>query len=170
MAGNLLYMPYTFLMIIGLIILFVIIMLKKGKRAVKVFLSISVPVLILFQFYFWNLEFNNYVKSYLFPSKAFKCADIEELKSLSIPLPERTVFKGKEDGCSPFYLTYVNVNGFKSYYQKELQTLKDTGKIQNYRYENKGYLVELSSGSKIDIFFHRREGESGLISIDYNSK
>jgi hypothetical protein len=179
LAGNILYIPYTVLIFIGLIFLVVIIKLKKGKRATKNFLIISIPILILFQFYFWNLEFNNYVKSYLFPSKAFKCEYVEELKNISIPLPERTVFLGKEDGCSPNYLAYVNANDVKSFYQKELKTLKDKGEIQKYSYverkdnfwtENKGYVVELSSGSKIDIFFQRREGESGLISIDYEHK
>lgn len=65
---------------------------------------------------------------------------------MSIPLPKRTVFKGKEDVCSAFYLAYVNVSDFKSFYQEEL--------IRG---------LELASGSKIDIFIHRREG-SGLIS------
>lgn len=172
MTGNILYIPYTFLMIIGLIILVTVIMFKKGKRGGYV-LIISIPVFILFQFYFWNVEFNGYVKSYLFPSKLFECEYEEELDHLSIPLPERTIFLGKEDFCSPFYSTYVNVNEFKSFYQEELKTLKSKGKIQSYHYiepkdnywsENKGFVVELPSGSKIDIFIRRREG-SGLFSI-----
>jgi hypothetical protein len=152
-----------------------VIKLKKGKRAAKNFLIISIPILILFQFYFWNLEFNDYAKSYLFPIKVFECEYVEELKNISILLPERTVFKGKEDGCSPFYSAYVNVSDFKSFYQEELKTLKDKGKIKKYNYierkdnywtDNKGFVVELSSGSKIDIFIQRRAG-SRLISINY---
>lgn len=171
--GNVLYIPYTFLMIIGLIILVSVIMLKKGKRAAGNFLIISIPVLILFQFYFWNVEFNGYMKSYLFPNKVFECEYEEELEHLSIPLPERTILQGKENFCSPFYSTYVNVNEFKSFYQEELMTLKSKGKIQSYHYierkdnywsENKGFVVGLPSGSKIDIFIRRREG-SGLFSI-----
>ncbi|WP_256759853.1 hypothetical protein [Cohnella sp. WQ 127256] len=178
MPVNLFYIPYTFFMIIGLIILVVAIKLIKGNKATKKILIISIPILILFQFYFWNIEFNHYVKSYLFPNKTFECEYLEEFGDISIPLPERTVFTGKKDSCSPNYLTYVNVNGFKSFYQKELNTMKDKGKIQKYRYverkddfwtENKGYVVELPSGSKIDVFFQRREGESGLISIDYKT-
>jgi energy-coupling factor transporter transmembrane protein EcfT len=173
LAGNILYIPYTIFIIIGLIILVVVIKLKKGKRANRNFLIISMPIVILSQFYFWNSEFNNYVKSYLFASKVFECEYIEELKNMSIPLPKRTVFKGKEDICSPFYLAYVNTSDFISFYQEELKTLKDKEKIQKYIYierkdnywtENKGFAVELSSGSKIDIFIRRREG-SGLISI-----
>jgi hypothetical protein len=178
LAGNILYIPYTVFIIIGLIILVVIIKLKKGKRATKNFLIISIPILILFQFYFWNLEFNDYVKSYLFPSKVFECEYEEELKNISLPLPKRTVFEGKEDVCSPFYLAYVNVSDFKSFYQEELKTLKSEGKIQKYNYierkdndwtEYKGFVLELSSGSKIDIFIRRKEG-SGIISIDYEHK
>lgn len=165
MAGNILYIPYTILMIMGLIILVVAIKLIKGKRAAKKFLIFLIPLLILFQFYFWNLEFNNYVKSYLFPSKVFECEYVEELKNLSIPLPERTVFKGKEDGCSPFYSTYVNVSDFNSFYRGELETLKSKGEIQEYWTVTNGFVVELSSGSRIDIFI-----SSGFISIDYEPK
>jgi len=176
LAGNILYIPYTILICITLIIFVFVIKLTKGKRATKNFLIISIPIFILFQFYFWNIEFNHYVKSYLFPSKVFDCGNEAELKHISIPLPKRTVFQGKEDACSPFYLSYVNVEEFKSFYQEELKTLKSKGEIQNYTYierkdyywtENKGFVVELW-GSKIDIFIHRREG-SGLISIQYES-
>ncbi|KIL37635.1 hypothetical protein SD71_03290 [Cohnella kolymensis] len=175
MAGNILYIPYTIVMIIGLIILGAVIIFKKSKTAAKNFFIFSIPIFILFQFYFWNLEFNDYVKSYLFPSKVFECEYVEELKNISIPLPERTVFKGKSDGCSLFYSTYVNVSEFKSFYQEELRTLKSKGIIQEYKYtelsdndgtENKGFAAELPSGSKINFFIQRREG-SGLISIAY---
>lgn len=177
MAGNLLYIPYTILMIIVLIILVIVIQLKKGKKGTRNFLMISMPILILFQFYFWNLEFNDYAKSYLFPSKGFECEYVEELKEISIPLPERTVFKGKEDFCSPVYSTYVNVSEFKSFYLEELEAMKERGIIDEYHYierkdndwtENKGFIVELPSGSKMTIFIRRKEG-SGLISIDYES-
>ncbi len=162
-------------MMIGLIVLVIVISFKKDKRAMKGFLMISLPLIILFQFYFWNLNFNNYVKSYLFASKGFECEYEEELKNLIIPLPERTVFKGKQDGCSPFYITYVNVTDFESFYQKELKSLKNQGKIQSYRdiertdkdwTEDQGFVVELPSGSTIEIFTYTIKG-SGIIAIDY---
>lgn len=179
MAGNIMYIPYTIFMIIGLIILIVVIIkLWKGNRVAKNLLIMSLPILILFQVYFWNIQFNDYVKSYLFPSKAFECIYEKQLKNISIPLPERTVFKGREDACSSFYSTFVNVNDFKFFYQEELEKLKDKGEIEKYTLidrkdnnwsENMGYAVELSSGSIIDIFFKRREG-SGMILIDFEPR
>ena len=175
MTGNILYIPYTIFMIIGLIILLVVIKIKKGNKATINYLIILLPVFVLFQFYFWNLEFNDYVKSYLFPSKVFECKYEEELKNIPIPLPDRTVFKGKENICSPIYLSYVKDNDFKSFYQEELMTLRDKGKIHSfsyierkdsYRTESKGFEVDLKSGSKIEVFIHRGEG-SGFLTIDF---
>lgn len=177
MAGNILYIPYTILMLIGLIGLAVLVVkLKKGKRAIGHIVIISMPIMIIFQFYFWNVPFNAYVKSYLFPSTKFECVYEyeyeyeDDLRTIAVPLPARTVFQGKQDVCSPFYTSYITKSGFEAFYEEELKTMKDEGAIQSYQYSAKydGYTLELRSGSTIDIFYHRREG-SRLITIDYES-
>lgn len=178
MPGNaLLYMQYTIFMIIALIVLCVIILIKKDRGNTRKFLTILIPIVILFQFYFWNLDFNDYVKSFLFPSRVFECGYEEKLENISIPLPERTVFHGKQDVCSPFYSTYVDDSDFKSFYQEKLKTMKSRGEIQRYNYiehkdnywaENKGFVVDLPSGLQVEIFIKRSEGsDKGQITIDY---
>ncbi|RED55400.1 MULTISPECIES: hypothetical protein [Cohnella] len=175
MAGNMLYIPYSILLVVGVIVFAVVIQLKKGKRHTRYFLMVSLPVLVIFLFYFWNSTFNNYVKSYLFPSRAFECEYIEELKNLALPLPERMVFKGKEDACSPFYLAYVSADDFKAFYQEQLSRMERQGEIKNFAYveredqygaEHNGYIAELPTGSKIEIFM-RSENNLGIMSIDY---
>ncbi|MBB6637981.1 hypothetical protein [Cohnella thailandensis] len=177
LAGNILYIPFTFLMAIGLILLVAVLAYKKGKRAAAVALLPSIPILILFQFYFWNAEFHHYVKSYAFPSRTFTCKYEEEWHGLSVPLSERTVLLGSEDVCSPFYLTYAEVNKFESLYRRELERLKDEGKIRAYENAERAnaygskymeYTAELSSGSKIHIAY-KREASTNLITINYES-
>ena len=151
------------------------IQLKRGKRHTRIFLTVTLPVLAIFLCYFWNSTFHNYVKSYLFSSRAFECEYIEELKNLSIPLPERMVFKGKEDACSPFYLAYVGSDDFKAFYQEQLSIMERQREIKSFTYveredrygvEHNGYVAELPSGSRIEIFM-RRENNLGIMSIDY---
>ncbi|WLD93768.1 hypothetical protein [Alkalihalobacillus sp. AL-G] len=174
MAGNLLYIPYTIILVIVLIVVGVVIQIKYRKLFRK-FLAISLPMVMIVQFYFWNVDFNRYVKSYLFSSKVFKFEHQQELKGISIPLPNRTVLLGKEDGCSPYYITYVEDKEFISFYMEELERLEKRAGIDNYsfleRNEEKGFTVELPSNSKIDIMIHRKDSEDNwLLSIYYNSK
>ncbi|NOU67820.1 hypothetical protein GC096_27725 [Paenibacillus sp. LMG 31461] len=169
MAGNILYIPYTIAMIIGLLILIVIVKVAKRKKVPSIILMISIPIFIIIQCYFWNVNYNNYVKSYFFPSKIFECEYEDELKNMAIPLPKRTVFKGNQNVCSPFYLTYVNERDFKSFYQEELNKLKDKGTIQDYSdMENNKFAVRLLSGSSIEII-HKIEN-SNLIIIKYQNQ
>lgn len=168
MAGNILYIPYTIIMSIALIICIVIIGIKKGKGSTKKILIYTIPIIALFQLYFWNLEFNNYVSSYLFPSKVYECESyMEEQINISIPLPKRTVFHGKSDGCSPFYSTYIDDKEFHSFYEKELKILQNNGKIESFSYIEQdeiqrpikeGLLIELISGSQIGIFINGNKG------------
>jgi hypothetical protein len=173
MAGNLLYIPYTISLIIGLIVIGLLFWFKLGKRMTKTFLVISIPIFVITQFYFWNLEFNDYVKSYLFPSKSYVCEyDEEHEGDIEIPLPKRTVFHGKQDGCYPLYSTYISDNYFINFYENELHTMKNTGEVQNYHYveqnNQKGFEVQLSTGARVDIFIKRYpEINEGLITIDF---
>lgn len=162
MTGNILYMPYTIILIIALIIIGIEVSVKLGKRKAKIFLAIFMPIFVIIQFYFWNIEFNDYVKSYLFPSKSFVCEyTAKEDQGTSIPLPKRTVFHGKEDVCSPFYTTYISDTYFKEFYQKELNAMKNKGGIQNFHYKEqmnkKGFEVQLLSGTKVVIFIKRHD-------------
>lgn len=157
----------------------IIIVKYKSKKTVKQFLTITLPIFILILLYFWNLDFNNYIKSYLFSSHAYECEYSEELEELSIPLPNRTVLKGREDFCSPFYITYVDDQDFIDFYQVELKKLKSSGQIEEYKYleveveeeklSTKGYIIELSSGSEIEIVIYQYEDNNEwFISVDYH--
>jgi energy-coupling factor transporter transmembrane protein EcfT len=181
MAGNILYIPYTVIMIIALIVCVLIIGIKKGTGSTKKFLTFTIPIIALFQLYFWNLEFNNYISSYLLSSNVYECESyMEEQINISIPLPQRTVIHGKSDSCSPFYSTYVDDKEFYSFYEKELKILQNNGEIESYsfieqdeiqRSIKKGFLLELLSGSKIGIFISGNKGfDKWSISIDYNPK
>jgi len=181
MAGNILYIPYTVIMILAFIVCVVLIGIKKGKGSIIKFLAFTVPIIALFQLYFWNLEYNNYIRSYLFPSKVYECESYrEEQINIAIPLPKRTVFHGKSDSCSPFYSIYVNDKEFYSFYEKELKILQNNGKIENYSYIEqdeiqqsikKGFVVDLFSGTKIGFFISGNTGsDKWSLSIDYNPK
>ena len=172
MAGSLLYIPYTIFIIVGLIGIGVIIRLKIGNRITKKFLIISIPIFFSVQFYFWNLEFNDYVKSYLFSNKTFVCEYYSEVnRDVVLALPKRTVFHGKQDVCSPIYSTYVSDEYFIDFYRDELKTMKFRKEIQSYNYaeqnDKKGFKVELSSGIKMDIFIEsNEESDKSLITLD----
>ncbi|WP_158587550.1 hypothetical protein [Neobacillus notoginsengisoli] len=159
-------------MLAVIIITWLIVRFKSNKRMTKIFLSISLPIFIIIQLYFWNLEFNNFVKSYVFPSRDFVCEDYGvEVKEIAIPLPKRTVFLGKEEACSPIYSTYVSDTYFLDFYKTELDSMKNRGEVLSYSYvENKdeiGFEVEISPGNKVDILIQRSEDSTGLITIEY---
>ncbi len=151
--------------------------MKKGTRAIKTFLISILPIFIVFQFYYWNLDFNDYVKSFIFPSKVYECKYLKELRGITIPLPERTVLKGRSDGCSPFYSTYINDKGFINFYNDKLKTMKTSGEIEEYsllelndddhRVDKMGYEIQLSSNLKIYIFIYRfKDTDKWHIAID----
>ncbi|HIW34254.1 MAG TPA: hypothetical protein IAA29_15845 [Candidatus Paenibacillus intestinavium] len=165
MAGNINYIIYSIGLVIGLCILLIIIKLINRKRVMIVVLIISIPCFILCQTYFWNFTFNSYVKSYLFSSEVYLCELDNNLKNITITLPKRTVFKGKEDGCSPFYFTYISETEFQSFYEKELTRLKTSELIQNYYFiqegvseqkNRSGFFVELATGANIVISFQAK--------------
>ncbi|CAM3953020.1 hypothetical protein COLU111180_16350 [Cohnella lubricantis] len=171
-----LYIPYTFFMVLGLIVLVAALLLIKRRRAARYILIAALPVLLLIQCYFWNAEFNLYAKSYLFASRSYQCEYADEQSGLSIPLPRRTVILGREDGCSPFYFTYVDASQFKSFYDKELARLKEGGDIVNYRCDEredryaaryKEYAVDTPGGSQVTIAY-RQDAGGRFISIDMN--
>ncbi|HYK72350.1 MAG TPA: hypothetical protein VEV44_04315 [Pseudoneobacillus sp.] len=171
MAGDILYIAYTFFLI-GFIVIALILLFKWKKQLIKIYLFISIPIVFLFLCYFWNLEFNDYVKSYVFTSTSFECDDGSDRKgSTTIPLPKRTVLHGKQDVCSPFYSTYISDAYFLDFYQGELNTMKNEGEIQNYSYfaqkNLKGFNIDLSSGNQVDIFIHRIDQNKGLITVEF---
>jgi len=163
MAGNLMYFPYTAIILIIVIGSSLIVRKQRGSGATKKFFMVAIPIFILIQLYFWNLDFNKYMKSYLFPSTTYECEYKEELKNLSISLPKRTVLIGRQDVCSSIYSTYVNNGCFKDFYNNELSKLKNKGEIESYRYfketedDKNGFLVELTSGSIIEIGMYRHK-------------
>lgn len=167
MAGNILYFFYSGLWLVALIVIIVIFSIKKDSGPMKKILLVTTPLVVLYGFYFWNAEFNNYVKSYFFSSKFYECDYTAELTHISIPLPNRTVLKGKEDACSPFYLTYANEKTFTDFYEEELKKMKNREVIKTFHTVEQGFMIELISGSTIDIFLN--EGNRSML-IDYNPK
>lgn len=171
MAVNILYIPYTIFLALSIIVLTFILYRIKGSTPTKRFLSVVLPLFLFIQIYFWNLDFNNLIKSYFFPDDTYQCDFGEELQSFSIRLPERTFLKSKEDGCSNFYTTYIDVQKYRSFYKQELVRLENKGDVESYHYfevqDNgtlkHGYAVELSSSkTKLDIFFYRVEDHGRL--------
>ncbi|CEG28775.1 hypothetical protein [Bacillus sp. B-jedd] len=167
---RLMYIPYTFLMALGLVVVTGIIIVKKDMRMIKLFLTVALPIFAVVQVYYWNHEFNTFAKSFLFPSKEFVCDYYDyEAVGLTIPLPKRTVFHGKQDVCSPFYSTYVSERYFADFYKSELAKMKTSGEIANYSYgelENgKGFEVETSKGNKADIRMKGIENGREMITI-----
>lgn len=167
MAGNILYYFYSSFLLIAWIVILAIVGKRKGLAAIKQALLITTPLVVLSGLYYWNWDFNSYVKSYLFSNKVYTCDDMEELSHLSIPLPSRTVLMGKADACSPFYSTYANEKTFKAFYEEELAIMKSRKAIQAFHAVGQGFVIELRSGSAIDIFLN--EGHQSM-SIDYNPK
>lgn len=167
MAGNIHYFFYSGFLLVALIVVVVILGIKKDFGPMKKMLLFLIPLVVLCEVYFWNAEFNNYVQSYLFSSKVYECGDSAELASISIPLPDRTVFKGKADGCSPFYFTYADERTFTNFYAEELKKVKNSEAIKTFHPVEKGFTLELRSGSTIDIFLN--EGNRSML-IDYNPK
>lgn len=171
MAGNILYIPYTIFIVLSIIVLTFILYRIKGSTPTKRFLSVVLPLFLLIQIYFWNLGFNHLIKSYLFPNDTYHCGYGEDIQSFSIRLPERSVFKFKEDGCSNFYTTYIDDHKFRSFYKQELDRLENKGDVESYNYfevqDNGtlkyGYAVELSSSkTTLDIFFYRVDDHGTL--------
>jgi len=115
------------------------------------------------------------VKSYLFSSESYSCEYEDELKDITILLPDRTVIQAKEDACSPFYTTYVGESDFQSFYERELTRLKYSGLIQHYYFIQEGiirqkdrseFFVELASGTNI-VISHRSMEDTNLLAITY---
>ncbi|MFB9324696.1 hypothetical protein ACFFSY_01925 [Paenibacillus aurantiacus] len=167
MAGNILYFFYSGFVLVAWMAILVIFAMKKDVGSMKKVVLVTTPLVVLCGFYFWNGEFNNVVKSYMFSSKAFECDYTAELTHLSIPLPNRTVFMGKENACSPFYLTYADEKTFTDFYEEELGKMRINEDIQTFHPVEQGFMIELSSGSTIDILL---DEDDRLLSIDYKQK
>lgn len=171
MAGNILYIPYTIIMIVGLVVIGLFIRLKISREMTKKYLVCSIPIFLLFQVYFWNLDFNDYVKSYLFSEKSYQCEETAVGADIAIPLPNRTVLQGKQDVCSPFYTTYIKENDFIEFYQGELFSMKKRGEVKDYKYVEqtnyKGFEIELGTGAKIYIFIKNND-KKRLLTVDFN--
>lgn len=177
MAGNILYIPYTVIIVIALLGTATFIQLKKGKAALQKFLLVSVPITFVLQVYFWNDTFNDYVKSFVFPSKVFTCSHADDLKDIAIPLPRRTVFHAKSDGCSPLYSTYVDDREFIRFYEEVLPIMKSRREIADFHYverqndnwaDEKGFQLDLVSGATVEILIYRGKGmDRWGIKMDY---
>lgn len=127
MPSSLSYLFYSLLISVVLFLYLLYTYRTKGWIKRKKQLVITILLFFLLQSYFWNTEFNQFLKSFFFPSHSFQCAH------LKIPLPDRTVFQGMTDYCSPFYRTYIQENQFVSYYQVELAKLKEKTVISDFQ-------------------------------------
>ena len=119
------------------------------------------------------------IKSLVTPTSTYTCEFEEEDTNVSIRLPERTILKFKEDGCSNFYTTYMDEEKFTSFYKRELKDLRDREAIESFSsVENQEgetsiqtFSVVLSSGSNIEIALVRMDKPGKwTMSIKYFTK
>ncbi|WP_168118961.1 hypothetical protein [Paenibacillus sp. HB172176] len=167
MIGTILHIPLSIALLLVLIGLIAFFLWQKGRQSLKWLLPVSLPIFILCQLYLWNLDFHHAAKSYLFASSSYHCDYEEDLEDFELELPKRTVLKGKEDACSPFYLTYANRTQFKIHFDNQLQQLKQDAEIQDFDYSGveetydihtgSRYEVELLSGAILRIEYHPDE-------------
>lgn len=178
MLGNPIYMFLTIIIILAIVFVGLVLSLTKRSKWIFVYGLLFIPILSIFLYYLWNWEFQLVVHSFLMPSKTYECTPYSEnIAQIFVPLPTRTVFLGAEDHCSHFYITYVNVNEFKSFYINLLEKMKQNRSIKDFNYrenreasleENKGFVVQLVHGDEIHIFFKKYVGSDHFyIDIDY---
>ncbi|WP_157128230.1 hypothetical protein [Brevibacillus parabrevis] len=110
MPTSLSYIFYSVFSFVSFLLYLVLALRGAGWRKRKRQIAVALALFLLVQLFFWNREYQHVVKSYLAPSHSFQC------EKLKLPLPERTVFEGKTDGCSPFYRTFIDESRFIAYY------------------------------------------------------
>lgn len=111
MASNPAYVPFTFVLAAALIALLGIGWAQRKKRLGRGVLIVSPLAAAFLLLYFWHIPFHDAARSVLAPSRSYSCEldgdGSRTLEPFTIPLPKRTVFKGKTNACSPFYRTYA---------------------------------------------------------------
>ncbi|TVX92429.1 hypothetical protein [Paenibacillus agilis] len=160
---NLSYILYTVLLILVWVLLLTGFIIKRNTKFIRGYLWVSVPCISLLLLYFWNTSLNNYVRSYLFAAHTYTCEYYDSLKPHSLPLPKRSVLKGKSDACSPFYLTFSKDKDVISFYETVLIEWKNKKLISGFHYaerdhqyggKEKGYVASIPDGATLDIFIH----------------
>jgi energy-coupling factor transporter transmembrane protein EcfT len=144
---------YIFYSICAIIIISLIIILTtmiKGTRALKKLLIIIVPITILLVFYFWNYNFNLFIKSKVFPQHTYTVSYLNSRK-IDIPLPTNSVWLFKTP--TDIYYSKHNVNKCREFFDSVLTDMKQNNKIRKYSYnkEQKIYTIEIDGGVNISI-------------------
>lgn len=139
-VASLSYLLFSIVILISLITITLVIGLVKGWYKVGKFLAFSIPLSILILSYFWSQGINNFVNSYISPTKGYECNSLGEI--IEIPLPKRTVFIGKSENCDLSYRTYIDEEKFVSFYNDQLSKLKDSNLIKNYSYEQSQFIAQ----------------------------
>ncbi|WP_157282754.1 hypothetical protein [Paenibacillus assamensis] len=178
MSVNLSYILYSVLLILVWVLLLIGFLIKRNTKVIRGYLWVSVPCISLLLLYFWNTNLNNYVRSYLFATHTYTCEYYDSLQPYSLPLPKRTVLKGKSDACSPFYMTFSQGKDVISFYETLLIEWKNKKLISGFYYaeryhpyggKEKGYVVSIPDGAILNIFIHVLPDsyEGQMLSIRY---
>jgi len=160
MAGNLMSIPYTIALALAVLAATVVAGRSKGRRAALKGLLLSSPVVLVLQLYCWHEEFRSYAKSYLFSSSAYRCESYgEQAAAATVPLPSRTVFLGKQDACSPFYLAYESEDRTIRFYERKLQAWANDGTIVKFEERQR----EQREGNEVSVREFRIQWPSGVV-------
>lgn len=184
MASNPAYVPFTFLLAAALIALLGIGWAQRKKRLGRGVLIVSPLAAAFLLLYFWHIPFHDAARSVLAPSRSYSCEldgdGSRTLEPFTIPLPKRTVFKGKTNACSPFYRTYATVDEFNRLYGSQLEDWKRSGAIAGWTriepeaagdgsaWTSEGFDARLNDGRIVSIRMRTATGESGgrMVVID----
>jgi hypothetical protein len=146
-------LSYMFYSICAIVIINLIIILTaviKGTKALKKLLIIIVPITIFLAFYFWNYEFNIFIKSKGF-SKHNHIVSYLDSREIAIPLPANSVWLFETP--NNIYYSKYDVNKCRKFFDSVLKGMKQNNKIMNYYYDNdqKTYTIEIEGESNIKI-------------------
>jgi len=153
MGGISMRLGYMFYSIFAIIIISLIIILTAmvmGRKALKRLLTIIVPITILLAVYFWNYNFNLFIKSKVFSQHTYT-VNYSNSKKIDIPLPDGSVWLFKTP--TDIYYSKYDVNECKEFFDSVLKEMKEDNKIRKYYYNNdqKTYTIEIENGFNINI-------------------
>lgn len=144
------YMFYSICAIVIISLIIILTAMIKGTKALKKLLIIIVPITIFLAFYFWNYNFNLFIKSKVFSQHTYTVSYLNSRK-IDIPLPVNSVWLFKTP--TDIYYSNQNVNKCREFFDSVLTDMKQNNKIRNYYYNNeqKIYTIEIDGGANIKI-------------------
>jgi hypothetical protein len=134
--------------IVSIIIIYTAII--KRKKELKQLLIIIVPITIFLTLYFWNYDFNIFIKSKIFSQNTHFVVYLDS-REIGIPLPANSVWLFKTP--TDIYYSKYDVNKCMKFFDSVLKDMKQNNKIRNYYYDNdqKTYTIEIEGEFNIKI-------------------